>query len=187
MSNQFVQAATVVEVHPKHSLVKVDELGKASAWLPVLQLANKFKRHFVSPQKGEQVVVLAGLYVLGSIYNQDCKEPAHGENTDITEYKDGTKIIYDADKKQLSIDTPATISIKTTANATLGCKNATVKSDACKVESKTTDIKANKVSVKSKDIELGEGATFGIVTGGHIDSFTGALYANNSSSVKAAI
>lgn len=186
MNNQIAQAATVIEVHPKHSLVKVNDLGKPSAWLPVLQQANSFKRNFVSPQIGEQVVVLAGLYVLGAIYNQQCKEPAHGANTDITEYKDGTKISYDADKKQLSINTPSDISIKTTANASFNCKTANIKADNCKIKSTNTEIKANQATIDATDINLGKGGA-GVLTGQCIDSFTGAPYASLSATVKAAI
>lgn len=101
----IIQAATVIEVHPQHSLVKVSALGKPSGWLPVLQQVNSFKKQFVALRKDEQVVVIAGLFVLRGIYNTGEKEPeGSGEFVDITEYEDGTRIVYDTQKRKLSID-----------------------------------------------------------------------------------
>lgn len=102
--DNLIQAGIVVQADASNALVKVDMLGVETDWLPMLMQANSFKKHWVGLRVGEQVVVVAGRYVLGSIYNTSQREPAGASNhTDITEYEDGTRIIYDSAVKSLNV------------------------------------------------------------------------------------
>ncbi|MBL4774485.1 MAG: phage baseplate assembly protein V [Mariprofundus sp.] len=117
----LIQAGTVVEADANKALVKVDVFGAVSAWLPVLMQANSFKKHWVGLRVGAQVVVLANRYVLGCIYNQGCAEPnGASDNTDITEYEDGTRITYDSQAKKLIINCVGDVEIVTAGNVHLG-------------------------------------------------------------------
>lgn len=167
--DNLIQAGTVVEADSAKALVKVDVLGAVSAWLPVVMQASSFKKHWVGLRVGMQVVVFANRYVLGSIYNQDCAEPnGASDNTDIMEYEDGTRVVYDSTAKTLTIDCVGDIQIKA-VNARLEAESATVI--------------ASKVDVQSTDIQLNGGA--GVVTGAHICAATGLPHADCSSTVLA--
>ncbi len=108
----LVQIATVIEVHPDHSLVKVSTLGKPSGWLPVLQQANRFKKQFIALRVDEQVMLLASRYVLRGIYHQNEKEPSgSGSHVDITEYEDGTRIEYSTQEQALTINAVGRIQV----------------------------------------------------------------------------
>lgn len=110
--DELIEAGTVVEVDATKSLVKVDLLGVITTWLPMLQQANSFKRQFVSLRIGQQVVVLANRYVIGAIFNVDCKEPnGSNEHIDICVYEDGTRIEYNSKSKQLTINAVGEVSV----------------------------------------------------------------------------
>jgi len=166
----LVYSGTVVEAHDTSSLVKVNVLGRITDWLPLLQQANSFKRTFTSVRVGQQVVVLANRYVVGSIFNIDCKEPTNASNdTDITEYEDGTRIEYNSSKSELSIKAVGDITINVVGNTTINTSQAVVK--------------ATSVEVDSQDIKLNQGV--GVVTGAHICAFTGNPHADCSKTVTA--
>ena len=100
----LIEIATVIQVHPRHSLVKVSSMGKPSGWLVVLQQVNTFKKQFTALRTDEQVMVLAGKYVLRGVYNQRAKEPGgSNDHTDITQYEDGTRIEYNSQTHQLTV------------------------------------------------------------------------------------
>ncbi len=158
----LIGAGTVEEIDSDKSLVKVNMLGRITDWLPLLQQANSFKRKFVSVRKGQQVVVLANRYVIGSIFNVDCKEPdGANDHIDITDYEDGTRIEYDTESKTLKVNCVGDINVE--------CVNAVVK--------------AKTVNVDSQDIKLNGGK--GVVTGNHICMFTGNPHADCSTTVTA--
>ena len=160
--DELIQAGSVIEVHGSQALVKVNVLGRETDWLPVLQQANAFKKHYVSMRLGEQVVVLANRYVVGSIFNTDCKEPSGSSNaTDIVEYEDGTRFEYNTQSK--------TLVISCVGDVTVTCKNAVIDADS--------------VAVNSQDIALNNGV--GVVTGDHICMFTGNPHADCSQTVTA--
>lgn len=160
--DELIQAGTVAKVHTTQSLVKVNVLGRETDWLPVLQQASAFKKRFVGLRTGEQVVVLANRYVIGSIFNVECKEPdGSGSHTDITEYEDGTRIEYNTQSKTLNIACVGDLNVV--------CKNAVVEAES--------------VAVNSTDIKLNNGS--GVVTGAHICMFTGNPHADCSETVMA--
>lgn len=92
---------TVVEVQSTKALVKVDVCGRVSDWMPVLMMANAFKRHFIPLRVGEQVAVLGGLdngFVLRGMYHATCGEPAgSGAACEVIVYESGASIIVDTD------------------------------------------------------------------------------------------
>lgn len=166
----LVLCGTVVEASSNKSLVKVDVLGRVTQWLPLLQQANSFKKGFSSVRVGQQVVVLANRYVIGSIFNVDCKEPASANSdTDITEYEDGTRIEYNSRTSELSIKAVGDITINVAGNTTINTDQALVK--------------ATSVDVDSQDIKLNKGT--GVVTGAHICAFTGNPHSDCSKTVTA--
>jgi len=167
--DNLIQAGTVVESDVNRALVKVNVLGAVSDWLPILMQANSFKKHWVGLRVGMQVVVLANRYVLGSIYNKDCAEPAGAtDSTDIQDYEDGTRIVYDSQAKTLTIDAVGDILIKA-INAKIDVAKAVVVADS--------------VDVQSTDIKLNGGK--GVVTGDCMCALTGMPHADISSTVKA--
>jgi len=90
----------------------VNVLGRKTDWLPVLQQANSFKRKYTPIRTGEQVTVLINRYVLRSIFNVDCKEPeGANDHTEITEYEDGTRVMYDSQEKIMGIEAVGTINV----------------------------------------------------------------------------
>ncbi len=154
----MIDCGTVIESKSNkgQSVVKVNILGLESNWLPVLQEANGFKRKASPIPKGTQVVVLNNRYVIGAIFNNGCPEPDGAtECVEVTEYEDGTRITYDTQAKELSIQAVGEV---------------TVKADG--------DIKAN-----APNIKLNDGT--GVVTGAHVCAFTGLPHSDCSSCVTA--
>ena len=118
--DDLINVGVIVGVAEKKALVKVDMLDHISDWIPLLQQANSFKRHYTSPRIGQQVVVLANRIVIGSIFNVDCKEPdGSNDHIDITEYEDGTRFEYDTESK--------TLTATCVGDVKLSCVNANVK------------------------------------------------------------
>jgi len=176
--DELVQAGTVIEAHATKSLVRVNVLGRETDWLPMLQAVNSYKRQFVPVRVDEQVVVLANRYVIGSIFNIECKEPAGvSDKVEVTEYEDGTRFVYDTATKKLEIDAAGDIEITITGNAKL-----TINGDT-NIKTTNAAIEADSVNVKSQDIKLNDGK--GVVTGAHICAFTGLPHSDCSATVTA--
>lgn len=103
--------------------VKIGE--RVSDFLPVKSFSNSFKKHWIPIRPEEQVLVISpfgdansGL-VLRSIFNKNAKEPVGAnDHTEIIEYEDGTKISYDTQAKELTINAAGTVNII--------CKNANI-------------------------------------------------------------
>ena len=110
----LIYSGTIVETKTTgdKSLAIVNVLGRKTDWLPVLQQANSFKRKYTPIRTGEQVTVLINRYVLRSIFNVDCKEPeGANDHTEITEYEDGTRVMYDSQEKIMGIEAVGTINV----------------------------------------------------------------------------
>lgn len=169
--DNLIQAGTVVEADLAKALVKVDVLGAVSAWLPVLMQANSFKKHWVGLRVGAQVLVFANRYVLGSIYNQNCAEPAQASDSiDIIEYEDGTRITYDSQAMLLTLSLAGDVRVLATTAA---------------VEVTDAVVIANSVDVQSTNIKLNGGS--GVVTGAHICALTGLPHSDKSTTVTAGL
>lgn len=172
----LISVGTVTEVDASKSLAKVDILGRETDFLPVVQRANSFKREFIPVRVGEQVVVLCpdgdsdfGT-ILGSIFNQGCKEPSgSGQTIEITEYEDGTKVSYDVSAKELKIEATNKITIIASGDVDVTCANASVKAES--------------VAVDSSSIDLGLGGK-GVVTGECKCAFTGLPHPDMSGNTR---
>lgn len=161
--NNLIQVGSITQVQTGKALVKVDLLGRETPWLPVLQQANSFARRFISLRAGEQVVVLAGRYVVGSIFNQQCKEPTGShEAIELTEYEDGTRVSYDSNAKRLTI--------KASGDVNIECQNATV-------------IATQNITMDGNMIHLNQGK--GVVTGACLCKFDGLPHSDISLTVTA--
>jgi len=97
-------------------------MGRVSDFLPIMAQMGSFKRHYVPPRVGEQVMVLCPFgnanmgYILRGIYHNDSEPITHSEkdmDTEYIEYEDGTKIELSLEDQRMKIDTPMEISIKT--------------------------------------------------------------------------
>lgn len=102
----------IIEIETGKSLARVDVLGRITPHLPVLQVANTFKRHWTPLCIDEQVVVIEDSFILRGLFNVNCKEPeGANDTTDIIEYEDGTRIEYDTSAKTMTINAVGTINV----------------------------------------------------------------------------
>ena len=166
--NNLINIGTVVSVSEDKRLAVVDILGRKTNLLPVISGANSFKKKATPVRVGEQVAVFCPNgnsdfgFVLGGIFNSDCKEPAgFNKDVEITQYEDGTTISYDVKAKELKIDAVGKI--------TIICKDA--------------NITANSVVIDSGNIDLGTGGK-GVVTGECECAFTGLPHHSFSSNTR---
>lgn len=107
----IVKVGTIVEINSQNkALVRVKTSSRTSDFLPVVMVANSFKRHWQPVCVGEQVTIFCpfgnpnfGL-VFRSIFNKGCKEPAGAsEFCEVVEYEDGTRFTYDTRAKKLTM------------------------------------------------------------------------------------
>ncbi|MFV0481346.1 MAG: phage baseplate assembly protein V [Campylobacteraceae bacterium] len=103
----------------------------ATDFLPVMQVANSFKRSWTPIRVGEQCIVLpirgdinAGV-ILRGFYCDDFTAPSEEDSTAKTTFEDGTTISYDTDKKFLHVRLVKDTKIEIGANADI-----TIKGDA---------------------------------------------------------
>jgi len=124
--NNFLQIGTIKQIDPSKALAKVNLLGRTTDFLPILSIANSFKRKFVPIRVDEQVCVFCpngnsdfGI-IIPSIFNKNFKEPnGANENKEISVYEDGTTVFYDVSTNTLSVDCVGDINIKAGGNITI--------------------------------------------------------------------
>ncbi|ODS24173.1 hypothetical protein AB835_04655 [Candidatus Endobugula sertula] len=110
----LIYTGTIAEVKAEgdKSLAIVDVLGRKTDWLPVLQQANSFKKHYTPIRVGEQVSIFINRFVIRGIFNLDCKEPdGANSHTEITEYEDGTRVEYNTQEKVLPVNAVGMINV----------------------------------------------------------------------------
>lgn len=161
----MIKIGNISEVSEDKSLVRVDYLGTISDFIPYMQTANSFKKHFIPPQVGEQVLLfeLDGAnykVAMGSIFSQDCKEPSQSSaSKEVMEYQDGTTISYDISNSTLEVLNANSINI--------------VLKQSCNLEVPELNLKGNiKINgtLESGDIKVGN-----IVSSGTIKDIRGDL------------
>lgn len=108
------------------ALCRVKVGRRVTDFLPVKGFSNSFKRHFVPVRPGEQVVVFSPFgeassgFVLRSIFNKGSKEPSgSNEHTEVIEYEDGTRILYDTKNKKLDVSCAGDVSFNVAGNITI--------------------------------------------------------------------
>lgn len=117
---------TISEVVEAKALVRVTLLDRVTDFLPVLMFANSFKKHFIPPRVGEQVIVVSPYgeassgFVIRGIFNRGCREPElANDTTEVIEFEDGTVVMYDTKAKHLFMNAVGDITIKAAGNIKL--------------------------------------------------------------------
>lgn len=144
---EIARIGTISWVDAEKSLVRLDlGGGLVSDKIPLMQLATKSCAVWVKPEIGEQAMLISPSGVAGrgvairGIYYSARKEPAgSGENIAIIDFEK-LSIKYDGTKLDISGEQ---VNINITAS--------------------NVNLKATKVVVDSGNVELGKGATAGVV------------------------
>lgn len=158
----IAKVATVVEVDAANrALVKVKIAQRVSDFLPVLMFANSFKTVWEPLRVNEQVLVVAPFgdadsgFVVRGIYNKGCKESSLvSENAEVTEYEDGTVVMYDTATSSLFVNA--------VGDVTIHCKNATVEADTLNIKATTShdgSVDINGSVTLSGDLSVGGSIT----------------------------
>ncbi len=133
----MLEFGIVNEINESHAVATVNILSRTTDWLPILTVANSFKKHFIPIRVGEQVAVLEDRIILGSLFHKGCSEPEANNSKEVITYEDGTTISYDTKTKDLSINAAENINIK--------CKNLNI-------DAKKTAFTGEEISHDGKDI-----------------------------------
>jgi phage baseplate assembly protein V len=124
----IVKVGTVSELllTQDKALARVTIGGRQTPLLPVVMKANSFKRHWVPIRIGEQVTVFSPFgnpdlgFVVPSIFHTGCKEPEGASgHTEVIEYEDGTRIVYDTQAKSLSLNAVGDVFLSARGNITI--------------------------------------------------------------------
>jgi len=163
--------------------VSVDE--RVTDWLPVKTQASSFLRVHTPVRINDQVIVFNPFgnnengFVDRNLTYKDIPLPDEAdENSYVSVFEDGTTFIHNVESKEISLDTPCSISITTVKDVKL--KTST----NVNIECATSNVKANQVNIDSSDINNGLGGT-GVQTDESICNLTGLPCSNGSSTVKA--
>jgi phage baseplate assembly protein V len=153
----------ISEVQGSKARVKLAE-NLVSDFLPVMQVANSFKRKWTPIRVGEQCFILSNLgdvnagAILRSCYFTKCLAPSIDPDTEITIYSDGTVISYNTKTKTFdaAFAGNVTINIEGAANITAG---------SVKVETQTASVTANIADIICPETSINGNVTVeGIVT-----------------------
>lgn len=162
--NNYIRLGVISEVSGTKARVKIGN-NIVTDFLPVLQIANPYKKSWTPVRVKEQCVVLpilgeinAGV-ILRGIYYTEFDAPSTDENSEKTEYKDGTKISYSVTDKQLNVSLAggATINIEGSANITVK-GSATVEAQSITAEASSAELICPNTIIK------GNVAVNGVVT-----------------------
>jgi len=156
--NNICQVGTISEVyttqrskdHDNYALfAKVDVMGRTTDFFPIMTQMGEFKKHYVPPYVGEQVMVMCPFgnanvgYITRGVFSHD-KEPIEhsvkDRETEYIEYKDGTKIEVSLFDGKIKIDTPMDIEVNSAKDVSIKCVNATVEATTVKVDSPSIDL-----------------------------------------------
>ena len=168
--NNLCQIGTISEVyttqrpkdHDDYALfAKVDIMGRTTDFFPVMAQMGNFKKHYVPPYVGEQVMVLCPFgnanmgYIMRGVFSHD-KEPIEhsikDRETEYIEYKDGTKIEISLYDKKIKLDTPMDIEVTSKKDIKIKCVNATIIADTVKVDSPSIDLGLGGMGVVTQEM-----------------------------------
>jgi phage baseplate assembly protein V len=188
--SNLCQIGTISEVyksqrpndHDDYALfARVDIMGRVTDFFPVMSQQGSFKKHYVPPQVGEQVMVLCPFgnanvgYILRGVFHSDGEPITHSpkdSKTEYIQYSDGTKIEVSLEDKKIKLDTQMDVEVKSAKSIDVTCKDVT--------------IKANSAFIDSPSIDLGKGG-LGIVTQQCVCAFTGNPHVQGSTIARAKI
>ena len=166
--------------------VKVSVDDRVTSWLPVKTQASSFLIVHTPVRINDQVMVLNPYgnnedgFVIRGLTQKNIPLPNEAdENKYIQEFEDGTTYIHDIKTKEISLNTPCSVTlniakdviVKSNKNITVECVDATVK--------------ASSVTVDSSSIDLGVGGK-GVITAESVCPFTGAPHSDESQNTRSA-
>ncbi|MDR1912627.1 MAG: phage baseplate assembly protein V [Helicobacteraceae bacterium] len=202
--DELVRVGKIEEIDPENrSLARVRLLDRVTRFIPVLQFANSYKRHWTPLRVGEQTLVVSQGgdpdfgFAIRAIYNKGCKEPSGAnDHAEVIEYEDGSRIIYDSVKKALDVFLAGSATIEITDDVTITSKanltvhysgDSTVKidGDSDLTIGGSATIDAPSVTVDSPSIDLGVGGK-GVVTQECFCAITGLPHPDGSTIARAA-
>ena len=162
--------------------VSVDE--RVTDWLPVKTQASSFLVVHTPVRINDQVIVFNPFgnnengFVDRNLTYKDIPLPDEAdENKYIQKFEDGTTYIHDVETKEISLNTPCSVTINI-------AKDVIVKSDKnINVECVDATIKASSVTVDSSSIDLGVGGK-GVITAESVCPFTGAPHSDESQNTR---
>jgi phage baseplate assembly protein V len=171
-----VQLGTISQTFNDKALAKVKVDGRVTNPLKIISQATKFKRHYSPLSVNDQVLVVNpfganndGFILIGLFFDNLPVPEGLDDDTEITIYSDGTTIKHNSKTNKITIDTKLDIEVT--------CNNLTA-------TSKKATIKADKVDVDCKDVDLGLGGT-GVQTDESNCNLTGNPCMNGSKTIKA--
>jgi phage baseplate assembly protein V len=158
MRNDFIRLGVISEVEVNGTRARVKLADKlVTDFLPVLQIANSYKREWTPLRVKEQVVVLPVLgelnsgVILRGIYYTEFQAPSTDANTQKTVYKDGTdgtdgtEITYTPSTKTLNITGNVNITISGNANITV--QNADITAQSIKAQASSAELTCPNTSI----------------------------------------
>lgn len=103
----MMRFGTISEVRNASARVVFDD-ELQSDWLPILVNKAATDSYFFAPEPGEYVACLMddqseNGVILGAIYSEKTKPKIAGPGITSVQFSDGTKIVYDSGKQELSI------------------------------------------------------------------------------------
>lgn len=185
--NNLIRIGTVTETKSAEgkALARVQIGDRVTDFFPVMSFGNSFSRHYIPVRVQEQVMVLSPFgeadsgVILRGIYNKNCKEPdGSNDTTDVIEYEDGTRISYDTEAQEMTVNTPGKITI-------IAAGSVSVTSESVSVDCTTGTVTAESVTVDSPSIDLGTGGA-GVVTGECLCALTGKPHFDFSMNTRSA-
>lgn len=164
--------------------VKVSVDDRVTNWLPVKTQASSFLVVHTPVRINDQVIVFNPFgnnedgFVDRNLTYKDIPLPDEtDENKYISKFEDNTTFILDTKTKEITLDTPCSVSITT-------AKDITVKSNKnINVECVDATVKASSVTVNSSSIDLGVGGA-GVITKESICPFTGSPHMDESQNTR---
>lgn len=157
--------------------VKVNVDDRTTNWLPVKTQASSFLVVHTPVRINDQVIVFNpfgnnedGFVDRNLTYKNIPLPDEANEDTYVQKFDDGTTYIHNTKSKEITLNTPCSITIQTAKDVLIDCPKATVVS--------------KKVNIDSPNIDLGLGGK-GVVTGNCICALTGLPHHDFSSNTKA--
>lgn len=175
----------VSEVQGKKVRVAIGSM--VTDFLPVMQTANSFSRHWKPLRVGEECVVLpirgdlnSGV-VLRGIFYADFETPHTKEDEEIVVFEDGASVSYNSSSSTLEILNQKVISVVCQNSVSVECKTANIKTDNISIEATSSaTIKSPSISLIGNTNIQGGITTSGAGGGAGSFSMTGSLSISNS-------